>query len=120
MSDFDLIAAALRRQLPDFRQWETPRHPGRTPSRQVKESRGFDVMEFLLRRNTALPPPGQKFQKAKIPPGALAKAKAVMLSSTVPSAPPAQPDYVDLTKKVGEAIFEIIYMSARVVGLISK
>ena len=33
-----------------------------------------------------------------------------MLSSVIPIAPPAQPDYLDLTKNVRQAIYEITDM----------
>ena len=40
-----------------------------------------------------------------------------MLASMIPGAPPAQPDYVDLIKKVQEASFEILYVNWGIMGL---
>ena len=46
----------------------------------------------------------------------LTRGKAVMPRSPIPSAPPAQLNYVDLTKKVRAAIFEIFHIHSRVMG----
>ena len=51
--------------------------------------------------------------RLRTPPGRSAKGRGVMLSS----APPVQPDYVDLTKKVKEGIFEFLYMNRTIMGL---
>ena len=51
------------------------------------------------------------------PLGRSAKGRGVMLSSMIPSAPPAQPDYVDLTKVVQEGIFDFLYMNRTIMGL---
>ena len=40
-----------------------------------------------------------------------------MRSSMIATAPPAQPDYVGLTKEVREPIFEILCMNWRIMGL---
>ena len=45
------------------------------------------------------------------PLGPPAKGNESMLSGMIPSAPPAQPDYVDLTKMVQEAVFEFLYVN---------
>ena len=39
------------------------------------------------------------------------------MSSMISSAPPAQPDYVDLTKVVQEGIFDFLYMNRTIMGL---
>ena len=39
-----------------------------------------------------------------------------MLSSVIPATPPAQPDDVDLPRRVQEAIYDIIHMNWRVMG----
>ena len=44
-----------------------------------------------------------------VPAGPPAKGKEVRLSSIIPSAPPAQPDHVEMTKEVRQAIIYILF-----------
>ena len=53
--------------------------------------------------------------RLRTPPSPLAKGKEVILSRMIPSAPPGQPDHVDL--KVQDAIFEILHMNRGFIGL---
>ena len=58
-----------------------------------------------------------KLDKTQNSVGLPAKGKAVMVSVMIPSAPPAKPDCVEMTKEVREAMFEILHMSRRITGL---
>ena len=51
--------------------------------------------------------------RLRSPLGLPARGKALILSSMIASAPPAQPDSVEMTKEeVQEAIFEVLYMES--------
>ena len=52
-----------------------------------------------------------KHVKAKSFAGPMAKGNELMLSSMIPSAPPSQPDLVEMTEEVREVIFVILYMN---------
>ena len=53
----------------------------------------------------------------RVPSGPPAKGNEVKLSSMISSAPPAQADYVEMTKEVRKAICVVIYINWRVMEL---
>ena len=65
------------------------------------------LVQFWSRRQKGPPKVGESWRplsvkvliRVRVPPSVLARGKAVMMLGLISSAPPAQPDYVDLTKE---------------------